>query len=102
MATDQEQQQPHGSSLAWYRQSYPCVLVSLFFLNQHAPILFLVAFVLGVINAKNENWYRHIWPWLLLIPLVVVTFVNFVGLRIAATHPDPLVPIETKRSIDGQ
>lgn len=55
-------------TVPWYRTSYPFMLVSSFFLGSGLLLPFLLCLIVAVVNAKTEDWYRHLWPWLLLIP----------------------------------
>jgi hypothetical protein len=36
-------------------------------------------------------WYRHLWPWLLIIPPAAAVIGGCVTLYLAITRPDPLV-----------
>jgi len=36
-------------------------------------------------------WYRHVWPWLLIVPPAAAVIGGFVVLYLAITRPDALV-----------
>ncbi|MDR3087398.1 MAG: hypothetical protein LBU45_05545, partial [Azoarcus sp.] len=80
---------------------YPFVLVALFFLNQQTPLPFAVSLGAAVVNLKNENWHRHLCPWLLLIPLITITASNFLMLLVAEHTMEPLVRLSALVATPG-
>jgi len=77
------QQSPTSQKSVWYKSSYPFILAALGFLSLGKLSLFLLLLIVAIINLRHENWYRHLWSWLLLLPLVVTCIANLLLLRIA-------------------
>jgi uncharacterized protein len=42
-------------------------------------------------TAADKPWYRHAWPWLLIIPPLGAVVGGGITLYLAVTRPDPLV-----------
>jgi hypothetical protein len=38
-----------------------------------------------------KPWYRHLWPWLLIVPPAAAVIGGFLVLYLAITRPDTLV-----------
>jgi hypothetical protein len=38
-----------------------------------------------------KPWYRHVWPWLLIVPPAAAVIGGSFTLYLAVTHPDTLV-----------
>ena len=38
-----------------------------------------------------KPWYRHLWPWLLIVPPLGAVIGGGITLYLAVTRPDPLV-----------
>ena len=77
------QQSPASQNSMWYKSSYPFMLAALGFLSLGKLSLFLLLLIVAIINLRHENWHRHLWPWLLLLPLVITCITNLLLLRIA-------------------
>jgi hypothetical protein len=41
--------------------------------------------------AATKPWYRHVWPWLLIIPPLGAVIGGGITLYLAVTRPDVLV-----------
>ena len=41
--------------------------------------------------AAPKPWYRHVWPWLLIIPPLAAVIGGLLTLYLAITRPDDLV-----------
>jgi uncharacterized protein len=42
-------------------------------------------------DPRARPWYRHLWPWLLIIPPAAAVIGGSFTLYLAITRPDPLV-----------
>jgi len=42
-------------------------------------------------DSQARPWYRHLWPWLLIIPPAAAVIGGSVTLYLAITRPDALV-----------
>lgn len=42
-------------------------------------------------NTTSKPWYRHLWPWLLIIPPAGAVIGGGITLYLAVTRPDTLV-----------
>lgn len=77
--------------------SYPWPILSLLLLNHGFSLLAILSCVAAMLNLKRAQWYKSLWPWLLLIPLAAGTVMNFLTAGIAKKYDDPQVPIETSQ-----
>ena len=82
------------SASAWYRSSYLFVLVSISFLSRGDFLVGLLLLTVALFNHRREDWYRHRWPWLILVPLIAICISNLLAFWLAAANPDPLVSYE--------
>jgi hypothetical protein len=67
----------------WYKSSYPFMIIALGVLSWGNFRLFLPLLIVAIINSRHENWQQYLWPWFLLLPLVVTCITNLLLLRIA-------------------
>ncbi|HNR23332.1 MAG TPA: FixH family protein [Steroidobacteraceae bacterium] len=44
-----------------------------------------------MIDSTPKPWYRHLWPWLLIVPPAAAVIGGFLVLYLALTRPDALV-----------
>jgi len=42
-------------------------------------------------NDPSRPWYRHVWPWLLIVPPAAAVVGGAITLYLAVTRPDALV-----------
>lgn len=80
------------------QQSYPLAIgaMGLLHFSMAAPsgirglcvLLSLLTMFAAFINRRNENWYRHRWPWLILLFLGLTVFLNWVAFVTANQNPD--------------
>ena len=77
-----------GAALVNSRQSYPLAMGALGLLSLSMAyssgvrglcvFLSLLFMLAAFINRRNEDWYRHRWPWLILLFWGMVVFFNWV------------------------
>lgn len=80
------------NEVRWYRASYPFVLVSFALLAQGNLVIGIVSAIIAFANRHSEDWYKHRWPWILLIPLAVICGANYIALVLATASQDQVVP----------
>ncbi|MFA9441677.1 hypothetical protein ACDA63_18770 [Uliginosibacterium sp. sgz301328] len=79
-------------SLPWYRTSFVFVLLGLQTFAAGMPLLGLIAMLLAAVNLKNDDWYRHRWPWFVLLLLLSAAVAALATVVIANANPDTTVP----------
>jgi hypothetical protein len=83
----------------WYQTSFVFVLIGLQLLSigPLSPIgirrFGVIAMLLAVINARNDDWYKHRWPWFIVALLSWGIFTGWTTLLIATANPDPVVSV---------
>jgi hypothetical protein len=79
--------------LKWYRTSFVFILLFLKLFSTGLLLLGIVALVFAVINIRNDDWYKHRWPWFIMALLTITAIMSLLTLFIANTNPDPAIPI---------
>jgi hypothetical protein len=73
---ENSQGQFFSEELAWYKQSYLLLLASAGLLGIRFPLLFLIAFIWGLVNIRNDRWYKFLWPWLILLVVFMAAILS--------------------------
>jgi len=75
----------------WYRTSFVFVLLSFQMFAIGIPLLGVIAMLAAVANIRNDDWYKHRWPWFIVALSSFMLVVSPGTLLIANTNPDPVV-----------
>jgi hypothetical protein len=80
------------SKFRWYKTSYPFALVSFALFAQGNLVIGIVLAIIAFANRRSEDWYKHRWPWILIIPLAAICIANYLVLVLATANQDQVVP----------
>jgi hypothetical protein len=76
----------------WYRASYPFALLSFALFAQGNFLVGIALATIAFANRRSEDWYRHRWPWILMLPLALISLIGYLALLLANANPDQVVP----------
>lgn len=62
------------TDLPWYKQSYVLLLISALVAGAGFLLPAVLFLIWGLLNLRNDKWYRFLWAWVILTPVLLASF----------------------------
>lgn len=62
------------TDLPWHKQSYVLLLVSALVAGAGFLLPAVLFLIWGLLNLRNDKWYRFLWAWVILTPVLLASF----------------------------
>jgi hypothetical protein len=59
-----------GECPRWYQTSFVFVLIGFQLFSSGMLLFGIIAMLLAVANAETDEWYKHRWPWFIVVILL--------------------------------
>ena len=71
----------------WQKSSYLFVLLTFLCLGHSWGIALPFTIFMAVKNCRKDAWYKHLWAWLVLLPIIGSAFMASITRSIASQNP---------------